>query len=132
LRAIIRRAISVARKYAPLRLALMTASPVRLGLIGRELLNRDAGAVDQDGERAERGLRGIECLADRSDIRDVHLHGGCAAALASEFLFERFEFCGLARRQHHGSAMRGQDACELPPQPLACAGDEDDFFTKVE
>jgi hypothetical protein len=28
--------------------------------------------------------------------------------------------------------MRGQDARELPPQPLARSGDEDDFFTNVE
>jgi len=47
-------------------------------------------------------------------------------------LFQALKLRGLARRQHDGRAMRGQDARELPPQPLARAGDEDGFFTNVE
>jgi hypothetical protein len=109
----------------------MTASQSAC-LVGRELLDGNAGIVDQHADRPKRRFRGIDGLADRGDIGDVQLHGRGAAALAPDLLFQAFELRGLARRQHDGSAMRGQDARELPSQPLAGAGNEDGFFTNVE
>ncbi|MHC2512255.1 hypothetical protein ACVII1_007493 [Bradyrhizobium elkanii] len=106
--------------------------PIRLGLLGRQFLDRYAGIVDQDRDRTERGFGGVERFRNAGDIRDVHLHRSGAAALGLDLLLEAFQLRGLARGQHHRGAMRRQHAGELPPESLRGAGDEDDFFTDIE
>ena len=52
--------------------------------------------------------------------------------LAAYLLLQALQLGGLARRQRDRGAMRGQNARELPAQPLRSAGDENDFLTDVE
>jgi len=72
-----------------------------LGLFGGELFNCDAGVVDQHGDRAERGFRGIERPCDSRRIRHVHLDRRCAAASGLDLRLQALQLVGLARRQHH-------------------------------
>src|SRR5258708_27211169 len=132
LRAIIRRAISVAAKYAPLRLALMTASQSCSVWSIASFFNRNAGIVHEHADRAECCFRAVDRFPDRSNIRHVHLYRDGAAALPQDFFLQALELGGLARRQRDRSAMRGQHPRELPAQSLRGAGDKNDFFTDVE
>jgi hypothetical protein len=55
----------------------------------------------------------------------------CTTA-GADLLLEAVQFRHLPRRQHHRGAVAGQQARELPAQPLGCAGDQNGFFTDVE
>ncbi|MHC2641133.1 hypothetical protein ACVJGB_004001 [Bradyrhizobium liaoningense] len=106
--------------------------PVRLGLLGRELLDGDAGIVDQHGDGAERGFDGVDSPGDRGDVGDIERDRGRAAALAADLLLEALQLVGLPRGERNRRTMRRQHPCKLPAQPLARARDEDGFFTDVE
>jgi hypothetical protein len=59
-------------------------------LIDRELLDGDAGIVDEHADRTECRLRAVDRLVDRGDIGDVQLHRDGASALATDFILEAF------------------------------------------
>jgi hypothetical protein len=123
-----RRAISV----GALEIGAHHRVPIGLGLLGRELFDRDASIVDQHRDRAERGFRGIEGPGDRCDVGDVERDGGGAAALAADLVFQALQLVGLPRRERDGRAMCRQHPGKLPPQALARTCDEDGFSTDVE
>ncbi len=82
LRAIMRRASSVASEIGALEIGPDHSIPIRLGLLDRKFLDRDAGVVDQHGDRTERRLGRIQRGSDRRQIGDVHLHRDRASAAA--------------------------------------------------
>jgi hypothetical protein len=124
-----RRATSVART---LEIGADHGVPIGLGLLGRELLDRDAGIVDQHRDGTERRFRRIDGLRDGCGVGDVERDGGGAAAVAADLLFQILQLVGLPCRERDGRAVRRQHPGKLPPQPLAGTGDEDGFFTDVE
>ena len=132
LRAIIRRAISVAAKYAPLRLALMTASQSASVWSTASFSTAMPALLIS----TLTGPSAASALSIALPIEAVSVTSICTATarppLPADLVLEAFQFGGLARRQHDRGAMRGQHARELPPQPLRGAGDENGFFTDVE
>jgi hypothetical protein len=66
LRAIIRRAHFGGREIRPLEVGIDDGIPILLGLVDRELFNRDAGIVDEHADRAKCCFRAVDRFPDRS------------------------------------------------------------------